>query len=675
MQGQLLRHAVLLVVCSSIAVAGGDELQADDWLVGWAGEVQPVVLDVAKGGSSDGGSSSSWQLLTLSNGLVSRRFVADAATGAFATIALDRAGHAGAQAAGADMRMLRAASPEGNISLDGFVYPVGGLRVNNRTTKTWKPGVNSPGWSNTDFATLNETQLPGMTADTQGFLYKSHRLAGAPAARYAWTPGVRHSNPRAAWPPRGLVLEIDFVAPSSARRRHRGVTITVHYEMYAGLPAFSKWLTVKNEHAAARGDVAITSLTMEVLHVTQEAMLHGWASDFQDAIRSNTPNSVTGRVHMESEMSRGGPTTTLVQDDRCTTCVAQGNMRLLLKSGYSLGRQSPSPGPGIGGATDPRGRAGSPGAQIGPTGFHGTYFTTFRTYTLLHDSDDLERQGLAVRRMYRVLAPQVTETPTYMDVMPPPTLNYTSFEMGPEVAAAIRRAVDECVEVGFEGIILANDHILDPWIDMISTNATYIAEVKAVVDYAHSRGIEVGAYWLLATLRNSESNQQFPGLNASDGNCLNAGGGWNLGVCMASGWADEYFRRLTHFIDEVGLDMITTDGPFEARDCYSHNHSHHRGVNDSQWTQYEANMRFYAHLKEKGVYINSPDPYYMRGSSKDDMGYSEGIWDLTLWEQIILARQNIYDGTWVGSHKPLSLDDHLGEPRSLTAPLLCCDRR
>ena len=675
MQGQLLRHAVLLVVCSSIAVAGSDELQADDWLVGWAGEVQPVVLDVAKGGSSDGGSSSSWQLLTLSNGLVSRRFVADAATGAFATIALDRAGHAGAQAAGADMRMLRAASPEGNISLDGFVYPVGGLRVNNRTTKTWKPGVNSPGWSNTDFATLNETQLPGMTADTQGFLYKSHRLAGAPAARYAWTPGVRHSNPRAAWPPRGLVLEIDFVAPSSARRRHRGVTITVHYEMYAGLPAFSKWLTVKNEHAAARGDVAITSLTMEVLHVTQEAMLHGWASDFQDAIRSNTPNSVTGRVHMESEMSRGGPTTTLVQDDRCTTCVAQGNMRLLLKSGYSLGRQSPSPGPGIGGATDPRGRAGSPGAQIGPTGFHGTYFTTFRTYTLLHDSDDLERQGLAVRRMYRVLAPQVTETPTYMDVMPPPTLNYTSFEMGPEVAAAIRRAVDECVEVGFEGIILANDHILDPWIDMISTNASYIAEVKAVVDYAHSRGIEVGAYWLLATLRNSESNQQFPGLNVSDGNCLNAGGGWNLGVCMASGWADEYFRRLTHFIDEVGLDMITTDGPFEARDCYSHNHSHHRGVNDSQWTQYEANMRFYAHLKEKGVYINSPDPYYMRGSSKDDMGYSEGIWDLTLWEQIILARQNIYDGTWVGSHKPLSLDDNLREPRSLTAPLLCCDRR
>ena len=78
-----------------------------------------------------------------------------------------------------------------------------------------------------------------------------------------------------------------------------------------------------------------------------------------------------------------------------------------------------------------------------------------------------------------------------------------------------------------------------------------------------------GLLWHLGLPPGADSgtSQQFPGLNASDGNCLNAGGGWNLGVCMASDWADEYFRRLTHFIDEVGLDMITTDGPFEARDC------------------------------------------------------------------------------------------------------------
>ena len=72
----------------------------------------------------------------------------------------------------------------------------------------------------------------------------------------------------------------------------------------------------------------------------------------------------------------------------------------------------------------------------------------------------------------------------------------------------------------------------------------------------------------------------------------------------------------------------------------------------------------------------------MRGVSKDDMGYSEGVWDLTLWEQIILARQNIYDGTWVsGDHIAhinvaffRTINDIVilvSRIRSLTAPLLC----
>jgi hypothetical protein len=77
----------------------------------------------------------------------------------------------------------------------------------------------------------------------------------------------------------------------------------------------------------------------------------------------------------------------------------------------------------------------------------------------------------------------------------------------------------------------------------------------------------------------------------------------------------------------------------------------------------------------------------MRGVSKDDMSYSEGVWSLTLWEQIILARQNIYDGTWVsGDHTLMkcSFFSHnkryrnLGEPRPLadcTSALLPVDCR
>ena len=98
----------------------------------------------------------------------------------------------------------------------------------------------------------------------------------------------------------------------------------------------------------------------------------------------------------------------------------QGSSLLVLNSSYPLG----------------------PDAEIGATGFHGSNFSSYYTYTLLHDSDDTERQGLAVRRMYRTLAPQITENPTFM-------------HLTKATPAGIRAAVDQCAAVGFEMIILS----------------------------------------------------------------------------------------------------------------------------------------------------------------------------------------------------------------------------
>ena len=46
----------------------------------------------------------------------------------------------------------------------------------------------------------------------------------------------------------------------------------------------------------------------------------------------------------------------------------------------------------------------------------GGCFTSFRTFELPFDSTDRERRGLAVRRMYRTVAPWVTENPILMHV-------------------------------------------------------------------------------------------------------------------------------------------------------------------------------------------------------------------------------------------------------------------
>ena len=47
-------------------------------------------------------------------------------------------------------------------------------------------------------------------------------------------------------------------------------------------------------------------------------------------------------------------------------------------------------------------------AQIVPPG---GAFETFRIFELIHDTTERERRGMAVRRMYRTLAPWTTENP------------------------------------------------------------------------------------------------------------------------------------------------------------------------------------------------------------------------------------------------------------------------
>jgi hypothetical protein len=55
---------------------------------------------------------------------------------------------------------------------------------------------------------------------------------------------------------------------------------------------------------------------------------------------------------------------------------------------------------------------------------------------------------------------------------------------------------------------------------------------------------------------------------------------------------------------------------------------------------------FYQWLREQGVYLNAPDWYFLNGANKTAIGYREVNWSLPRERQIILGRQNIYDGTW-----------------------------
>jgi hypothetical protein len=105
-------------------------------------------------------------------------------------------------------------------------------------------------------------------------------------------------------------------------------------------------------------------------------------------------------------------------------------------------------------------------------------------------------------------------------------------------------------------------------------------------------------------------------------------------------------RTITNFLARTGLDLLEHDGPYPGDICASTTHPGHRGEPDSQWVNWSMNAGLYRWCRERGIYINQPDYYFFAGGNKTAMGYREDNWSLPRAQQLIHARQNIFDGTW-----------------------------
>ncbi len=535
--GQILIIAITALTMSPIRAAEANNQPADDWLV------VPVTkssnLDIRDSGKE----------LVLGNGLISRTF----RTGPnFATISLKNIG------SGAEY--LRAVAPEAAITINGRRVEIGGL-------------AGQP-----DHGYLDPAWLGKMNVRSNAFKYTGYTL-GKPEARYPWVP--RFGAAAVPWPPKGLSLAFNFNAPTSpdnATNPLTGVSASVHYEIYDGLPVLAKWITISNGGGA---DLVLDKLESELLAVT--------ADQRRKLLLDND------EFHAASFKWGSDP------DWRSFAPLNPGDARFLphsqeyfLRSEYTRG----------------------PATQLAP----GQSFDSFRTYELLLDSDDTERQGLARRRMYRTLAPQATENTIFM-------------HLRDSDSASIRRAVDQCASVGFEMVILTF------WsgFNMESEDPAYIARIKRDFDYAHSKGIKIGGYILFAT-----TASKGPDHDAIDPVSLKPNGS----LCLGSAYTDAYFARLIRFMETTGMDVIETDGPYHGYECASTTHKYHRGRDDSRWVQWRRQALFYRECRERGIYINSPEWYFFQGSNKYPMGYAEENWSLPRALQIVIGRQNIYDGTF-----------------------------
>ena len=250
----------------------------------------------------------------------------------------------------------------------------------------------------------------------------------------------------------------------------------------------------------------------------------------------------------------------------------------------------------------------------------GQSFVSFKVMELLVPSDCRERRGLASRRMMRITAPWILENPIF-------------FHMTNSSTPAVKEVIDQMAEVGFEMMIYS----FGSGFNMESADQVYLDTLRDTVSYARSRGIEVGGYNLIALTRKVKA--EWMAINDQ------TNGTWPS-ACFASGWYDQLLNKTVAFLDYTGLSMVETDGPYGGYSCSSTSHQHHRGEGDSVFQQDRLQGEFYRMLRNRKVYVNQPDTYFLQGGNKAGMGYDESQFSLGRWEDLSISRQTMYDNTY-----------------------------
>ena len=584
---------VLIAALSLVPVCSAD--QNVDWLVAAPAQVTSVV-------EQD-------NTLTLSNGLISRVFTMAPAFGTIDYIinaTTDRGG---------EQSMLRNIHPEGTVVLDGIAYSIGGL-----------------GQVSTFLAYCNRSDLV-LTVDVNAFGFRSYSVS-APTAPFPWTPGTRGSPKELSWPPKGKHLAVEFAPPSSAPAQHGNVTVTMHYEMYDGVPLLSKWMTVSVSSGSA--PVAIQSTVVELFgangyfgpYVSHGSIPPGAANNGAPWQSGVAPSPLffakTGLAHgaqcdwMDDYPNSFDPSG--LKDE--------GAVEPYLNCSYGQG----------------------PGVHVNEN----QPFISFRVLELISDSVDIERQSLGRHRVTQTLAPHTTENPIFFHAT---NISNKGFKL----------AIDQMADVGFEMLIFSfgSGFVLE------TADPIYLKHIREQVDYAKSKGIEVGGYDLICLDR---GHGGYGGNVGDQWDVVDSDGHLTADACFASGWYDKLHSLAINFLNFTGMSMLETDGPFGGAKCFSKNHTHHMGFEDSVYWQTRKQGEFYNEMRRLNVYVNQPDDYFFQGGSRTGMGYDESQYSLPRWKDISISRMGMYDDLYI--HLPTQgwmfvpiIDYHGGGGAASFAPL------
>ncbi|HLO98898.1 MAG TPA: hypothetical protein VK171_09920, partial [Fimbriimonas sp.] len=262
---------------------------------------------------------------------------------------------------------------------------------------------------------------------------------------------------------------------------------------------------------------------------------------------------------------------------------------------------------------------------------HGIHRTTsaepvrsVTSYVLLHGGTDREQNSLEQRGLFRAVAPWVLDNPLMLHVVS-------------NDDKEIRTAIDQAAECGFEMVIMS----FGSGLNMEDVSPQNIKRWREHREYATKKGVRFGGYSLLASRRISDEHDVINPETGKTGGAI-----FGNSPCLGSMWGLEYFNKLRKFIEETGFQLLEHDGNYPGDRCASKSHPGHRGLEDSQWSQYQQITEFYRWCRARNVYLNVPDYYHLNGSNKTGMGYRETNWSLPREQQHVHARQNMFDGTW-----------------------------
>lgn len=467
-------------------------------------------------------------------------------------------------------QLIRSVKPEARINFNGTDYNIGGLYGQKE----------------------NAYLLPEFVDDLQpaksGFHFQSYQTEDITAflkwKTDFWTPNHQQAT--------GKKISFKYISSSEGMK---GIEVSVIYELYDGLPLICKSLSVQNNSGKT---LKINRVVNEILGVVEEESAVVGNPD-----KMHQPQGIyfeTNYAYNNAMQYRLSDQTTHWKTD--STYTSQVNYDLNTPCLLEI---YPEKAPNIELET-------------------GTVFQSVRTYELLQDSYDRERRGLAVRKMYRTIAPWITSNPIFMHLVS-------------KTDDQVYTAIDQCAATGYEALILSfGSHL-----NMEDGSANNHKKWKKIADYAHKKGIKIGGYTLFSSRKIS------PETDVIDPKTRQPGGAFfGNAPCFCSQWGIDYHRHIIQFFEKTGFDILEMDGPYPGDVCASTSHPGHQGLEDSQWKQMEMQKSLFHWMNTHGVYVNAPDWYFLDGANKIGLGYREVNFALSREQQKILNRQNIFDGTW-----------------------------